>query len=127
DIISYVNNNVPKGLFRFEIGIQTVNQKSNLEVKRKQNIEKTANVIKQLDDTIERHLDLIVGLPFEYLNDLKYSFESVFKLYPPELQLGFLKFLKGTPVRERYEMYGYVFDPNPPYQIIKSDFLSEGD
>jgi hypothetical protein len=49
----------------------------------------------------------------------------VFKLFPPELQLGFLKFLKGTPVREKYEQYGFVFDPNPPYQIIESNFLSK--
>jgi anaerobic magnesium-protoporphyrin IX monomethyl ester cyclase len=73
------------------------------------------------------HLDLIVGLPLEYWNDLKFSFESVFKLFPPELQLGFLKFLKGTPVREKYEQYGYEFDPMPPYQIIKSNFLSESE
>lgn len=127
DIIAFVNEHVPPGLFRFEIGIQTVNQESNLEVSRKQNFEKTSNVIKQLDERIEMHLDLIVGLPLEYLADLKYSFEETFKLYPPELQLGFLKFLKGTPVREKYENYGYVFDPEPPYQIIKSNFLSEED
>lgn len=125
DIIAFVNEKVPPGLFRFEIGIQTVNQASNLEVSRKQNFQKTSSIIKQLDHRIEMHLDLIVGLPLEYLSDLKFSFESTFKLYPPELQLGFLKFLKGTPVREKYEQYGYVFDPNPPYQIIKSDFLSE--
>ncbi|WP_379661677.1 B12-binding domain-containing radical SAM protein [Pseudopedobacter beijingensis] len=127
DIIKFVNEKVPPGLFRFEIGIQTVNQASNLEVSRKQNFEKTSSIIKQLDERIEMHLDLIVGLPLEYMDDLKFSFESTFKLYPPELQLGFLKFLKGTPVRQKYEQYGYVFDPNPPYQIIKSDFLSEED
>lgn len=127
EIITYVNEFVPKGLFRFEIGIQTVNQKSNLEVKRKQNFEKTAGIIKQLDTVVEMHLDLIVGLPFEYMDDLKFSFESVFKLHPPELQLGFLKFLKGTPVRERYAQYGYEFDWSPPYQIIKSDFLSKAE
>ena len=127
DIIKFINENVPPGLFRFEIGIQTVNQESNREVSRKQNFEKTSNVIHQLKDRIEMHLDLIVGLPLEYIDDLKFSFESTFKLYPPELQLGFLKFLKGTPVREKYENYGYVFDPNPPYQIIKSNFLSEND
>lgn len=127
DIIAYINNNVPPGLFRFEIGIQTVNQESNRAVSRKQNFEKTSHVIKQLDQHIEMHLDLIVGLPLEYYEDLKFSFESTFKLFPPELQLGFLKFLKGTPVREKYEQYGYVFDPNPPYQIIKSNFLSEAE
>jgi anaerobic magnesium-protoporphyrin IX monomethyl ester cyclase len=125
DIIAFIREKVPKNLFRFEIGIQTVNQESNRAVSRKQNFEKTSNVIKQLDDIIEMHLDLIVGLPLEYLEDLKYSFEATFKLFPPELQLGFLKFLKGTPVREKYEEHGYVFDPNPPYQIIKSNFLSE--
>jgi anaerobic magnesium-protoporphyrin IX monomethyl ester cyclase len=125
DIIKYVNEKVPKNLFRFEIGIQTVNKESNLAVSRKQNFDKTASVIKQLEEKIEMHLDLIVGLPLEYIDDLKYSFEETFKLYPPELQLGFLKFLKGTPVREKYEQYEYVFDPNPPYQIIRSKFLSE--
>jgi len=127
DIIRFINENVPKGLFRFEIGIQTVNQESNREVSRKQNFDKTSNVIHQLKERIEMHLDLIVGLPLEYVDDLKFSFESTFKLYPPELQLGFLKFLKGTPVRQKYEKYGYQFDPLPPYQIIKSDFLSEDD
>jgi anaerobic magnesium-protoporphyrin IX monomethyl ester cyclase len=66
-----------------------------------------------------------VGLPLDYFEDIKFSFEEVFKLFPPELQLGFLKFLKGTPVREKYEQYGFVFDPNPPYQIIESNFLSK--
>jgi len=125
DIINFINEKVPPGLFRFEIGIQTVNQESNREVSRKQNFEKTSNVINQLKDRIEMHLDLIVGLPLEYIDDLKFSFEETFKLYPPELQLGFLKFLKGTPVRQKYENYGYQFDPLPPYQIIKSKFLSK--
>ncbi len=125
DIIKFINEKVPKGLFRFEIGIQTVNAKSNLEVSRKQSFEKTAGIIKQLQDKIEMHLDLIVGLPLDYWEDTKYSFEETFKLFPPELQLGFLKFLKGTPVREKYLQYGYEFDPSPPYQIIKSNFLNE--
>lgn len=124
DIVKYIREHVPPGVFRFEIGIQTVNQKANLEVSRKQNFDKTAAVIKQLDDIIEMHLDLIVGLPLDEWADIKFSFESVFALHPSELQLGFLKFLRGTPVRDKHEKYGYEFDPNPPYQIIKSDFLS---
>jgi radical SAM superfamily enzyme YgiQ (UPF0313 family) len=125
DIIKFINENVPAGLFRFEIGIQTVNQKANLEVSRKQNFLKTKKVIEQLHHKIEMHLDLIVGLPYDYFEDIKYSFEEVFKIFPSELQLGFLKFLKGTPVRLKYENYGYLFDPEPPYQIIKSNYLSE--
>ncbi len=124
-IMQFIIEKVPKGMFRFEIGIQTVNQKANLEVSRKQNFEKTKEVIVQLKDHVEMHLDLIVGLPLDYWEDTKYSFETVFALFPPELQLGFLKFLKGTPVRDKYEKYGYVFDPIAPYQIIKSNYLSE--
>ena len=125
EIVQFIQDYVPKGLFRFEIGIQTVNQKANLEVSRKQNFEKTIAVIKTLENKIEMHLDLIVGLPMDYWNDIKYSIEEVFKLYPPELQLGFLKFLKGTPVRDTYKQHGYVFDQNPPYQIIESNYLSK--
>ncbi len=125
DIVKYIQEKVPEGLFRFEIGIQTVNQKANLQVSRKQNFDKTSAVIKQLDNKIEMHLDLIVGLPLDEWNDIKYSIEEVFKLHPPELQLGFLKFLKGTPVRHKHEQHGYVFDPMPPYQIIESNYLSK--
>lgn len=124
DIVAFIREKVPNGLFRFEIGIQTVNQKANLEVQRKQNFYKTAAVVKQLDDIIEMHLDLIVGLPFDYWDDVKFSIEEVFKLYPPELQLGFLKFLKGTPLRDKDE-HGFVFDPQPPYQLIESKYLSK--
>jgi anaerobic magnesium-protoporphyrin IX monomethyl ester cyclase len=125
DIVKYIQEHVPEGLFRFEIGIQTVNQKANLQVSRKQNFDKTSAVIKQLDNKIEMHLDLIVGLPLDEWEDIKYSIEEVFKLYPPELQLGFLKFLRGTPVRQKYKEHGYVFDPMPPYQIIESNYLSK--
>ncbi|MEY4877380.1 MAG: hypothetical protein RL708_2530, partial [Bacteroidota bacterium] len=125
DIMQFIHDKIPQGLFRFEIGIQTVNQKANLEVSRKQNFDKTKGVILNLKDKIEMHLDLIVGLPLDYWEDIKYSFEEVFKLYPPELQLGFLKFLKGTPVRQKHAQHDYVFDPMPPYQIIKSKYLSE--
>lgn len=124
EIIDFINEKVPKGLFRFEIGIQTVNQTANLAVSRKQNFEKTKSIILALQDKVEMHLDLIVGLPHDFWADIKYSFEEVFSLFAPELQLGFLKFLKGTPVREKYEMYEYEFDPLPPYQIIRSKFLS---
>jgi anaerobic magnesium-protoporphyrin IX monomethyl ester cyclase len=124
DIITFINEHVPVGLFRFEIGIQTVNQAANLNVSRKQNFEKTKAIIRAVEDKIELHLDLIVGLALDYWEDIKYSFEETFKLFPPELQLGFLKFLKGTPVRYKIEEHDFVYDPNPPYQIISSKYLS---
>jgi anaerobic magnesium-protoporphyrin IX monomethyl ester cyclase len=127
DIINFINENVPKGLFRFEIGIQTVNQKANLEVSRKQNFDKTKGIIVALQDKVEMHLDLIVGLALDYWEDIKYSFEEVFKLFAPELQLGFLKFLKGTQMRVKIEQHGFVYDPNPPYQIIESNYLSRAE
>ena len=125
DIVKFIQEEVPAGVFRFEIGIQTVNQLANLQVSRKQDFEKTSSIIKLLEHKIEMHLDLIVGLPLDRWSDIKFSFEEVFKLYAPELQLGFLKFLKGTPVRQKYVEHGFVFDENPPYQIIESNYLSK--
>lgn len=125
DIISFIQKEVPRGLFRFEIGIQTVNKEANLAVKRKQDFEKTRQVILALRDKVDMHLDLIVGLPLDNEADVIFSIEQVFALYPDELQLGFLKFLKGTPMRKDAEKHGYRFDPNPPYEIIRSDYLDE--
>ncbi len=125
DIIKFIHEFVPKGLFRFEIGIQTVNQKANLQVSRKQSFEKTKSIIQQLEYKIEMHLDLIVGLALDEWDDIKYSIEEVFKLFAPEMQLGFLKFLKGTPVRTKFKEHGFVFDPMPPYQIIEINYLSK--
>jgi len=127
DFISFIRLHVPKGIFRFEIGIQTLNAKSNREVKRKQNFENIKTFIGQISDKIEIHLDLIVGLPYDYIADIKFSFEEVFKLFTPELQLGFLKFLKGTPIRENFMEHAYQFDPLPPYQIVKSKYLTKAE
>ena len=124
DIIRFIQEKVPKNLFRFEIGIQTVNQAANLAVSRKQSFEKTKSIIRQVEDYVEVHLDLIVGMALDYWDDIKYSFEEVFKLHAPELQLGFLKFLKGTPVRHKAAEHDFVYDPLPPYQIIESKYLS---
>jgi len=127
DIINYIDKKAPKDLFRFEIGIQSVNSETNLEVSRKQNFDKTKKIIQSIAHKIELHLDLIVGLPFEDFDKTKKGFEEVFKLFAPELQLGFLKFLKGTPMRDKILKHGYEFDENPPYQIIKSNYLNESE
>jgi anaerobic magnesium-protoporphyrin IX monomethyl ester cyclase len=127
ELIEFINNNVPKGIFRFEIGIQTLNAKSNKEIKRAQNFDNIKKFIESISDRIEIHLDLIVGLPYDYWDDIKYSFEEVFKLFAPELQLGFLKFLKGTPIRENYREHAYKFNKLPPYQIIESNYLTENE
>jgi radical SAM superfamily enzyme YgiQ (UPF0313 family) len=127
ELIEYIRLYVPKGIFRFEIGIQSLNAKSNNAIKRKQNYQNIKKFIEQVSDKIEIHLDLIVGLPFDYYVDIKFSFEEVFKLFAPELQLGILKFLKGTPVREQFKEHGCQFNEEPPYQIIRSNYLSESE
>lgn len=123
-LIEFIRTSVPKGLFRFEIGIQTLNAQSNKEVKRRQDFENIKHFVKQVEDVVELHLDLIVGLPYDYFEDIKYSFEQVFRLFAPELQLGFLKFLKGTPIRTEHRKHGYKFQPQAPYQILESNYLS---
>lgn len=127
DIIAYIQEKVPQGLLRFEIGIQTIHKASNLAVQRRQDFEKTKEIIKQIQNKIVLHLDLIVGLPYDDLEAVQESIEKVFSLYPDELQLGFLKFLKGTPLRSDYNVHEYKYDTNPPYQIIESKYLSRAD
>jgi anaerobic magnesium-protoporphyrin IX monomethyl ester cyclase len=127
ELTKFIEQYVPKGIFRFEIGIQTLNAQSNKEVKRKQNFRNIKTFMEEIAHKVEIHLDLIVGLPYDYFADIKYSFEEVFKLFAPELQLGFLKFLKGTPIRQNSEKHRYKYDPLPPYQIIESKYLSNAE
>lgn len=129
DIIKYINNNAPKNLFRFEIGIQSTNILANKAVYRIQNNEKLFHNIKMIQDAgvIDLHLDLIAGLPYEDYNSFKNTFNEVVSLRPKELQLGFLKLLKGTKLYGEKEQYGYKFNNNAPYDIICNDFLCEND
>ncbi|HEY8393002.1 MAG TPA: DUF4080 domain-containing protein [Capillibacterium sp.] len=73
------------------------------------------------------HLDLIAGLPYEDLATFARSFDWTFRLYPDELQLGFLKLLKGSPLRAEAETYGYVFTVAPPYELLGNKWLSYDD
>ena len=129
DIINYINNKAPKNLFRFEIGIQSTNIKANKAVYRIQNNEKLFHNIKLIQDAniIDLHLDLIAGLPYEDYDSFINTFNEVVSLRPKELQLGFLKLLKGTRLYKEKEQYGYKFNQSAPYDIISNDFLSETD
>lgn len=128
-IIDYLNNNARKGLFRFEIGIQSTNDLTNKLVNRIQNKEKLFHNIKLIEEggVIDCHLDLIAGLPKENLESFKNTFNEVFKLGSKELQLGFLKMLRGTKIRNEYSLYGYEYKENAPYEITKNDDLSNND
>ena len=128
-IIDYINDYAPVGLLRFEIGIQSTYEPTNEIVKRYQNFERLSEVIKQLqmNHKIDFHLDLIAGLPLENLERFAKSFDDVFAFYPKELQLGFLKLLRGTSLRKEANKYGYVYDVKPPYELISSHDLSKED
>lgn len=129
DIIEYINIKAPKNLFRFEIGIQSTNIKSNLSVGRIQNNEKLFNNIMliQKGNVIDLHLDLIAGLPYEDYNSFVNTFNEVVKLKPKELQLGFLKLLRGTRLFDEQKQYGYIYSTKAPYEIIKNNFMNEKD
>lgn len=126
-IIDYLNKHAKNGMFRFEIGIQSTNEETNLLVDRFQNKEKLFSNIKRIQakNIIDLHLDLIAGLPKEDLTSFKKTFDEVFLLGAKELQLGFLKFLKGTKIRKEAEKYKYRYEQKAPYQIIESDVLSK--
>lgn len=129
DVIKYINENSPKNLFRFEIGIQSTNIKANKAVYRIQNNEKLFHNIRLIQDAkvIDLHLDLIAGLPYEDYPSFINTFNEVLSLRPKELQLGFLKLLMGTKLYEEKEKYGYKFNERAPYSIISNDFLTSKD
>ena len=128
-IIDYINEKAPKNLFRFEIGIQSTNVDTNLSVGRIQNNEKLFNNIKKIQDAgiIDLHLDLIAGLPYEDYLTFSKTFNDVVSLRPKELQLGFLKLLHGTRLKNEASKYNYVWMDNAPYEVISNDFLSVDD
>lgn len=119
----------PKGLFQFEIGVQSTNLEVLDSVNRKSNLEKLYNNVKALRvaDNIHLHLDLIAGLPKEGMSSFAKSFDDVFALEPHMLQLGFLKLLKGSTIRNEAGLYGYEFISEPPYEVLKNDLLKYDD
>ena len=129
EVIQFLNDNAPKGLFRFEIGVQSTNDLTNDLVKRRQNFEKlkrTVTMVKQ-GGKIDQHLDLIAGLPEEDYMSFRKTFNDVFAMRPEELQLGFLKLLRGTGLRVEAEKYGYTYVDIAPYEIFSNNVLTFDD
>jgi len=116
----------PEGLIQFEIGIQSTNEKTLKAIARNMPLEKAFDNIRRLIamKNIHIHLDLIAGLPYESLELFKKSFNDTYRLKPHQLQLGFLKLLKGSPLEEMTEVHGYCFSKNPPYEIIYNKYIS---
>ena len=128
-IIDFIRDYAPKGLLRFEIGIQSTYEPTNKAVKRIQNFERLSAVVKQLmdDGKCDLHLDLIAGLPYETYERFQQSFDDVFAFRAKELQLGFLKLLRGTNLRKEADEYGYIYQNEPPYEMIENKWLSQDD
>lgn len=126
EVIDYLNEHAPAGLFRFEIGVQSTNDLTNDLVKRRQNFEKLKRTVTMVKDggKIDQHLDLIAGLPEEDYSSFKRTFNDVFAMRPEELQLGFLKLLRGTGLRIDADKYGYQFVDQAPYEIVGNSVLS---
>jgi len=117
---------VPEGLFNFEIGIQTVQLETMQAIYRKSNINKAFTMIRKLLEKtkIRVYLDLIVGLPYENYSLFEISFNQVMALKPHKLQMGFLKILKGSKIKEELALYEYQYTDYPPYEILCNKFLS---
>lgn len=129
EVIEFLNNHAPKGLFRFEIGVQSTNDLTNELVKRRQNFEKLSRTVTMVKNggKIDQHLDLIAGLPEEDYHSFRKTFNDVFALRPEELQLGFLKMLRGTGLRIRAKENDYIYMDHAPYEILGNNILSFDD
>ena len=129
EVIEFLNKEAPKGLFRFEIGVQSTNDFTNELVMRKQNFSKLTRTVTMVKEggKIDQHLDLIAGLPEEDYDSFRKTFNDVFELRPEELQLGFLKMLRGTGVRLRADEHEYVYMDHSPYEILSNNVLSFDD
>ncbi len=126
DEIITILNSAPKNLFRLEIGLQSFNEKTLESVNRKTNTEKLISNINKLTlgNNLILHIDLIAGLPYEDFNSFKNSFNTAFSLGANELQLGFLKLLHGTELRQRYQQKNYLFSASAPYEVIETPWTT---
>jgi radical SAM superfamily enzyme YgiQ (UPF0313 family) len=125
EIIEYLTKNLKKDYFRFELGIQSTNNQVNQAIDRIQDTEGLIKNIKAMQKSkLILHLDLIAGLPYEDLDSFKKTFNQIFLLFAEELQLGFLKMLRGTKMRKEASKFNYTYNEDPPYEIIENKFIT---
>lgn len=119
----------PSGRFQFEIGIQSTNQETLEEIHRKNNWGKIVENVGKLSalQNAHLHLDLIVGLPYEDMENFSRSFNDVYHLKPDMLQIGFLKLLKGSGMRDKTGVHGYVYTDKAPYEVLSNHYMSYHD
>lgn len=114
-----------EGLVQLEIGVQSTNPKTIGEIKRTMRFDKVADAVHRVNAgrNIHQHLDLIAGLPYEDYESFGKSFNDVYALAPEQLQLGFLKVLKGSYMEEHTKEYGLVYKSLPPYEVLYTKWL----
>ena len=114
------------GFVQMEIGVQTVNPDTLNEIRRVSNIDKLRETVKKITENhnVHIHLDLIAGLPYEDYDSFKNSFNTVYEMHPQQLQLGFLKVLKGSFMYEKAEDYELKYTDEPPYEVLYTKWLS---
>ena len=117
------------GLIQLEIGVQTTYPETIAEIRRRMDLEKLAANVAAVNErkNVHQHLDLIAGLPFETLERFQQSFDDVYRMEPEQLQLGFLKVLKGSYMAEMAKTYGIKYQSQPPYEVLSTRWLSYGD
>ncbi len=120
---------LPPGAVQLEIGMQSFCEETLIAIGRKTNTERLKTNIRRLVamGNMHIHIDLIAGLPLEDLETFKESFNTGYDLGAQMLQLGFLKLLYGSPMRENREQYPCEFDENPPYEVISTPWISPED
>lgn len=117
------------GLVQLEIGVQTTNPQTIQAINRTMNLDKLQSSVEKINATqnIHQHLDLIAGLPYEDYESFHKSFNDVYHMRPEQLQLGFLKVLKGSAMEEKSEEYGIVYHHDAPYEVLYTNWLSYAD
>lgn len=113
------------GLAQMEIGVQTFNPQTLREIRRTTNMDKLCAVVEQIHKghNIHVHLDLIAGLPYEDFESFQESFNAVYRMRPEQLQLGFLKVLKGAYMHDMIEPYELRYLDTPPYEVLSTKWL----
>ncbi len=116
----------PYNRLQFEIGVQSTNPKTLKQIGRKTDLGKLAENVKVLKNKTDVRflLDLIAGLPEESFARFGYSFDFVYNLQPTKIQLGFLKLLKGSRLRERVDEFGCIFTDKAPYEVLQTNSIS---
>ncbi|MDD3404466.1 MAG: B12-binding domain-containing radical SAM protein [Hespellia sp.] len=117
------------GLIQLEIGIQSTNPRTIEEIHRVMNFKKAAGIVERIrrGNNIHQHLDLIAGLPYEDYESFGKSFCEVYALKPAQLQLGFLKVLKGSYIEEKLADYELAYQSRPPFEVLKTKWLPYSD